>query len=432
MFRSVSGRFFRWRDWRRSTCAGKGVRHHRLLLVIALSALGLASCAGPQRKPPPPRPVPARPRPAHTIPFDSRYGLPVITFQHARLPPLELGLDTGYGRSRPMLASESIARRSEFHRLTHHLLGFHWRSAAWGPKRESSARFAAGPVSLGYQGVRVLNERFRSRSPFRLLANVADGLIGLHSFADSWVTEFDFDRRVIALYQRPGFTYAGKGAEITLSYDHGGRPMIEARCEPPVCGTKPIELLVDTGFVGDVMLLRETAAPAPQEPAAPVIDFHHHKGCRAHRGRLTLGSLELEEILFAVCPKGAYGEYGPLLGAGVLSRFRVIFDTDRHRMILEPGKNVHRRSEWNMLGVWWRPEPGWPPRLVSVPPGSLGEKPDLLVGDVVLSINGRDASKLAEWELWEAATGAWGMTLTFRIRRGEKEQEVTVRLKPMI
>jgi hypothetical protein len=355
----------------------------------------------------------------------------VVTFENESLPPLELMLDTGYGGNRPWLASENAARKRGFQQLSRYAGKGAW--TGWLPKGESARGFAAGPILIGHRGVRVLDELFRGRRRPHLVSYVADGLVGLRSFSDEWVTELDFDRRVIALHERRGFTYAGRGGEIPLSYDRHGRPVIEARCEAPPCGTSAIELLVDTGFVGDVLLFRESAAPAPHERAAPVIHFGRQRDCRAYRGRLSLGSFELEDVLFAVCARGGRPRTAGLLGVGVLSRFRVIFDTERDRMILEPTKNLQRRTEWDMLGIRWRPRiPPLPRRVSSVRAGSAAAKANLLVKDVVVSINGRDTSELAEWELWEIARGAWGRTLTFRIRRDDKEREVTVKLKPMI
>ncbi len=349
-------------------------------------------------------------------------GLMVVTFENESLPPLELIVDTGTRGSLPWLFSASGARRRGF---DHSLMG------VWFSEEEAARGFAAGPLVIGHRGVRLYEERSAGERQPYTMGGVADGLVGLRAFSNEWLIELDFEQRVIGLHNRRGFTHPRGGAEIPLSYDFG-IPVLEARCEAS-CGRSPVELLVDTGFVGDVLLFRESAAPAPHERGVPVIDFGRHKDCRAYRGRLTLGSFQLDEVLFAVCPKRPEDRTAGYLGVGVLSRFRVILDTERDRMILEPSKNLHRRTEWDMLGVWWRSRtPPLPRRVRWARPGFAAAKAGLLAGDIVLSINGRDTSELPEWELMDAARGAWGMTLTFRIRRGEKEQDLPVKLKPMI
>lgn len=73
-------------------------------------------------------------------------------------------------------------------------------------------------------------------------------------------------------------------------------------------------------------------------------------------------------------------------------------------------------------------DPAEYPRLGPVCPSSPAARAGLMVGDVILELNGRD---FRQREVREALRSPPGTDLVFRIRRGATEREVTVRVPPV-
>lgn len=73
-------------------------------------------------------------------------------------------------------------------------------------------------------------------------------------------------------------------------------------------------------------------------------------------------------------------------------------------------------------------DPAEYPRLGFVCPNSPAARAGLMVGDVILELNGGD---FRQREVREALRSGPGTDLVFRIRRGATEREVTVRVPPV-
>jgi len=148
-----------------------------------------------------------------------------------------------------------------------------------------------------------------------------------------------------------------------------------------------------------------------------------------------MGGFSLAEPVAALQPAGkgrisAEGTVGNI-GGGVLSRFKVIFDYSRRRMILEPGPDLALPFEADMSGLG----------LVAIPPdlqrisvarvteGSPAAEAGVLAGDEIRTVDGqpvgdlglstlRERLRLEGQEVrFELLRGAEPITLEFKTRR---------------
>jgi membrane-associated protease RseP (regulator of RpoE activity) len=143
----------------------------------------------------------------------------------------------------------------------------------------------------------------------------------------------------------------------------------------------------------------------------------------ARLARLELGGFSLAGPVAALQPSGtgrisAEGTVGNI-GGGILSRFKVIFDYKRRRMILEPGPDLALPFEADMSGLG----------LVSILPdlrrisvsrvvdGSPAFEAGVRAGDEIQTVNGKPAAEIGLSALRETLR-LDGQQVRFELLRG--------------
>lgn len=207
----------------------------------------------------------------------------------------------------------------------------------------------------------------------------------------SCVVDVDPARATLTLSDPRSFTYEGPGATLPLIGGNGGWITI-VRAN----GGEPFQVDVDTGSGGNLTvfggLAREVGLLAADLP--PPTDFTLGVGGRnpvrsAALDSLELGGYALQDVPIQVDagPEGnaqnggafATSSAGGNLGAGVLHRFRTIFDTRRRHLHLEPGPGFAQAfptapaSASTCATARWRScawGPGLPPRAAAGRSGS--------------------------------------------------------------
>ena len=125
-------------------------------------------------------------------------------------------------------------------------------------------------------------------------------------------------------------------------------------------------------------------------------------------------------------------DYAGNVGNQILERFACTFDYDHHAVYLEPGEKYGRRDRFSRSGVLLVRFANTV-KAGQVLAGSPAAKAGIRVGDRVTAIDGKpvlsysidDLEKLFE-------EGNEGRKVSFRIERGGKEKDVTVKLRDMI
>jgi len=178
-----------------------------------------------------------------------------------------------------------------------------------------------------------------------------DGIIG-GDFIKQFVVEVDYQARVLRLYDRDKFDYSGSGEVIQTTLNSGGHPIIAA--EVTAAGRPAIKgkFVVDLGSGGSLVLHRPFAEqqglPAPAQKTIRSLGGGGAGGqVTGRNGRiaeLRIGAFRIENplTLFSQDKAGAFAssELDGNIGQQILSKFKILLDYGRSRIILEPNGSL--------------------------------------------------------------------------------------------
>lgn len=192
-----------------------------------------------------------------------------------------------------------------------------------------------------------------------------DGIVGSNLFAH-YVVEIDYANQKVTLYDPQTYRYSGRGESVPLITRNNYffvNAIVEASDGRKLNG----RFLIDTGggFVSAILNTPFAATnnfPAPSQKSVSDRAFAGLGGETAlliTRARsFSLGSFVIPEpVIYVSQDKGgalAVSNYDGVIGAGVLGKFKLIFDAPHRRLILEPNARFPERIEYDMSGVRFR------------------------------------------------------------------------------
>ena len=237
------------------------------------------------------------------------------------------------------------------------------------------------------------------------LGHKIDGILGA-PFFESFVVTIDFARARLSLADPKTGRRAGRGKTIAFTRDQGF-PYVRAKVSLPGRPSLEGDFLLDTGADSAVILY------------SPFVDTHELLGpgakVLAEPGGAA-GAANLEAILRAdkveVGPflfrqpvlqlsrstRGmlADSKHAGLIGGAILSRFRVTLDYSRGRVILASNARYAEPFGYDASGLTLRAQgpdlSAFEIRRIS--PGSPGAAAGLVVGDVLLAVDGKPAKEI--------------------------------------
>ncbi|MEK6410063.1 MAG: aspartyl protease family protein [Acidobacteriota bacterium] len=174
-----------------------------------------------------------------------------------------------------------------------------------------------------------------------------DGIIGA-DFIKQFVVEVDYPARVLRLHDKNKFAYTGSGEILPLTFIHGGHPIMDA--EVTVTGRPAIKgrFVLDFGSGASLALHRpfveQENLPGPSQKTIRTMGGGGVGGKVTGRsGRiasLRIGKFQIDNplALFSEDKSGAFAssQIQGNIGAQILSKFKVLLDYDRNRIIFEP------------------------------------------------------------------------------------------------
>lgn len=170
-----------------------------------------------------------------------------------------------------------------------------------------------------------------------------DGVVGYPFFRDR-VVELDFDATALRVHDPERFRYAGPGHRLSMRV-RGGWALLEAVADLPELGPTPVELMVDLGSRGNVLFTtpfvrRYRLDRALQDTARATVGMGLGGAARFLLARIDgvqLGSLWIPDVVagFSTGEALPFGQFGGIVGTGILGRYRVVMDYRREEMILE-------------------------------------------------------------------------------------------------
>jgi hypothetical protein len=406
----------------------------RFSVVVAMGLVaGLfgARAARPQAAAPAPRAAVRPPRAPVTIPFDLATRHIVVTARINGSRPLSFVLDTGADMA---LVMSGVAK--ELGLSTYGTVGV--AGAGAGKLTGSLVRDATWSL-VGLEG---FEQPVALALPLEALSAAMgqdiDGIIG-GQFIRQFVLELDYQARAITLHDRDTFTYSGRGDTLPLEFSQG-HPVVRATVTP--LGGAPVErpFILDIGSGMALTLHSPFVAEQKLLPSSgPTVRLIGAAGAggdvRGQVGRvesLQLGSARLPQVLtvFSQDTGGAFANpaLAGNIGAQIASRFRLFFDYERSRLILEPSptfadpfgqasSGLAIRAEGTRYGTF---------RVHDVLERSPAADAGLQVDDVITAIDGTPAADLTLsriQELFEKPA-----TYTVTLQRGETT--LNVKLTP--
>lgn len=269
-----------------------------------------------------------------------------------------------------------------------------------------------------------------------------DGILG-YPLLSRLVVEVDYPNKCASFFEPDGYRYDGPGVSIPITFKQN-LPYVKARIVLPDGRSISGKFVVDTGASTSVILSPEAVEREGVKSSLGKTMAVQSRGVGgateinlARVAKLELGGFSLAQPITALQPPGpgrisAEGTIGNI-GAGVWSRFKVIFDYSRKRMILEPGPDLGKPFEADMSGL----------SLVSAPPdfkqltvvrvldGSPAVDAGIRAGDQIETIDGTPAGEIGLSALRERLR-LDGEDLKLELKRGDERVTVAMKTRRMI
>lgn len=244
-----------------------------------------------------------------------------------------------------------------------------------------------------------------------------DGVMGIH-FLRSQIVQVDFDagkfRLLSVLPEKPGERYS-------IEYRPSGTPAVAA----------------NAGSLDSEWFMIDTGCTIGTEVSERVFSQLKSRGelCRIEPGRLgnapiTAGRLQTLSLgpfahraVQVMSRKGSVS----LLGLEHLSRYIATFDFPGRAMYLKKGMFYDKSERIDASGVWISKRDG-AYVVDDVSHGGPAENVGIKIGDVILSVDGRDAIGYSLFQLRQLLKDA-GNTISVGVRRGERQFEAKLALR---
>ena len=259
------------------------------------------------------------------------------------------------------------------------------------------------------------------------------------TFFKHFVVDINFDKMMITLIEPEKFEYHGEGTAVDWRPMGFGPWSIPATLGLPDGREISLKLLMDLGYNDQLELWagKENNISTPDK-ALPADLGRNIQGVQTigYVGRLpriVIGGYEVRDVLVAyVSPedsKQAAAE--AMIGLGLLSRFNLIFDYSRQRLIIKPNGNFDEPFDYDMSGLSLRKSPDGFLEIVRVYDNSPAGDAGLKTGDRVIRINGKPAIDFDIFER-ESLFSREGKTITLVVSRDGREWEVSLKLRRLI
>lgn len=258
-----------------------------------------------------------------------------------------------------------------------------------------------------------------------------DGIIG-SEFIKQFVLELDYQARVIKLYDKDKFNYAGEGEIIPITLNSAGHPIIEAEVTP--MGSAPVtgKFVLDVGSGGALALYSPFVAGhnllGPNLPTIKAIGVGGAGGeVTARIGRvseLKIGRFRISKpiTLFSEDKVGAFASPALVgnIGQQIVGKFKLLFDYKHQRIIFEPNDSFNESFDraFSGLSIVAEGKDYRTFRIADVLENSPGTDAGLQKDDTITAIDGKAVAALSLTRMLELFERPVAYQLT--IRRGSQ------------
>ncbi len=413
----------------------------RKYVLVALACVALAGNVHAQAVEPAPPPAATQTRPEappepKVVPIEVAAGKVYIDVMVNGKGPFCFALDTG---APPTVIDLDLAKELGLQSLQMGEIG--------GAGEGSAAMGMIGEVTLEFGGLSIKRKQMAAVDLTGTVSQVGGrkirGLIG-NDWVTSRVVEIDYAHHTMRVWPSQGWEYKGQGTIVPTRLR--GYTFVEGKVK--LAGEDgeelPVRLFVDSGggvsitlntpFVNKHDLLTKAQPRLKATVGHGLGGDVKHDVCRL--ARLTLGDLVVDQPICTLSQDKAgalsQASYDGIIGSEILTRYTVIFDGARRRMIFEPNESAKSLMQFDMSGIMLAGGGGEGPlKVYRVVDGSPASEAGLAEGDEVLEIDGkpvRGSDRDQARDLFKED----GRERVLKIKRADDVREVTIKLRKMV
>ena len=419
-----------------------------LFVALATACPLLGAPLQPPATSPPPATTDAPKKPAHEFPFTLRAGKVFIDVKVNDHGPYPFIIDTD-------LCKDLGLRPTPL-------------GSVGGAGEGSTPSAGVEAVTLEFGGITLdhpaligvaINRRLKGFSGTEIR-----GLIG-NDWVSRNVVEIDYAKRVVRVRDPKDWEYTGNGAIIrtrTRGYTYVQSQITLPPGARPVPDLEPIKDDADHLDIRNsdepirVTFAIDTGAGLSATLNTSLVNRHHllnlktpmvetivgyglggevkHRVCRMQS--LTIGAVTIEHPIVTLSQDkaGALSNttFEGIIGADILTRFTVIFDATRKRMILEKNAAFEAPMEFDMSGLVLAGDgEGNRLRVMYLVPDSPAAKAGIQLSDLVLTVDGKKVTASDRDHVRELMRHD-GEQRTLELKRGDETVKATFTLKRMV
>ena len=237
------------------------------------------------------------------------------------------------------------------------------------------------------------------------------------------ILRIDFDEGRIAFLRSGQEDRREWGVELPITYNAMKTPQIRLAVD----GQPEQDFIVDTGCETTGTLTKDSFRRVVEQgrlkPADTAMATFSGvvKSGQIRVDRLAAGPFKYHGLIFSEAK-------GNVLGLGFLSRHVVTFDFPLSRLYLRKGRSFDKADEAGMCGVGIVRREG---RIVvsDVYKNEPAAKAGVRTGDVIVKLNGRDASTYERWQIRDLMRSGHGKEITITVQRDSEIKDVKVVLE---
>lgn len=263
------------------------------------------------------------------------------------------------------------------------------------------------------------------------------GLIGYEIFR-RFVVKIDYENSLLTLTRPDAFSYEGDGTVIPFKFN-GRIPQVEGSIDGI-----PGKFDIDTGSRASLTLTGPFVEKhelvkhfSPKVEGVTGWGVGGPVRAKVSRARLLLlDGIEFDNPVteLSLQTGGAFTDpyMAGNVGAGLLKRFNITFNYDRHEIIFEPNANASKPDVFDRSGMWVNlADSAF--EIVDVIENGPAAESGLEAGDTIIAVDGQSATKLSLPELRHRfRSDPPGTRIHLTVKNGQVEREVDLILRDLL